>query len=137
MPDSSDVGIYNVKVIATDNSGATAEDIFSLNVETLSKFYLTQTLKLQAVKFDDEDINLNLKNSTQVKNSTQLIAKPGDITADGHLNDSDIYSISRLAVGLDTDVDSFSGIEPSLIADMNQDGVISAFDAYLAYTAMD
>jgi hypothetical protein len=231
-PDSSNLGIYDVRVIATDSSGTTAEQIFSLNVRALrdlpilslsdlvqsqnnhttlsltlsnpepvkkiefefisnsdlldinaialndslpdnwtltqneideenglvkvtlegsdpltgSSFNLidfeisipdsaeygaTQTLKLQAVKFDDEYINLNLKNSTQ------LIAKLGDITADGHLDDSDIYSISRLAVGLDTDVDSFSGIKPNLIADMNKDNVVSAFDAYLAYTAMD
>jgi hypothetical protein len=43
--------------------------------------------------------------------------------------------ISHLAAGLDSDFDGFAaGIQPSLIADLNQDGVVSAFDAYLAHS---
>jgi Ca2+-binding RTX toxin-like protein len=43
------------------------------------------------------------------------------------------YQMSRLAVGFNVSNSEFSALESELVADKNQDGLISAFDAYLTY----
>ena len=44
----------------------------------------------------------------------------------------DAYQMMRVSVGLDEGFDRFSTIDPIIMADINQDGVISAFDAHYA-----
>lgn len=60
----------------------------------------------------------------------------GDANNDGDYTDEDAYLISRVAVGLDSEFAAYPGIDPLLVADVNSDGVISAFDsASIFYTA--
>ncbi len=53
----------------------------------------------------------------------------GDVDKDGAYTQADVYGISRFAAGLDTEFSAYAGINPLLVADVNSDGVISAFDA--------
>ncbi|GAB4524754.1 MAG: integrin alpha [Pleurocapsa sp.] len=55
----------------------------------------------------------------------------GDVNKDTLLNELDSVAISRVAVGLDSEFAAFPGVNPLSIADMNGNGEISAFDAYL------
>ena len=55
----------------------------------------------------------------------------GDTDGDSILTNSDAALISYLAVGIDNSLAAFDSLDPHLIADVNADGVISAFDSFL------
>ena len=59
----------------------------------------------------------------------------GDVNNDNEYTNEDAYLISRVAVGLDSEFEAYSGIDPLLVADVNSDGVISAFDSAIVYSA--
>ena len=59
----------------------------------------------------------------------------GDVNNDNEYTNEDAYLISRVAVGLDAEFAAYSGIDPLLVADVNSDGVISAFDSAIVYSA--
>ena len=59
----------------------------------------------------------------------------GDVNNDNAYTNEDAYLISRVAVGLDSEFAAYSGIDPLLVADVNRDGVISAFDSAIVYSA--
>lgn len=61
----------------------------------------------------------------------------GDINNDLAYTNADVYGISRLAVGLDSELSAYPGIDPLLVADVNSDGVISAFDASIVAGAVN
>lgn len=59
----------------------------------------------------------------------------GDVNNDNAYTNEDAYLISRVAVGLDAEFAAYSGIDPLLVADVNSDGVISALDSAIVYSA--
>ena len=56
-------------------------------------------------------------------------------TGDGMTSNLDAYQIMEVSAGLDDGFDRFATVDPVISADMNEDGVISAFDAYLAFNS--
>ena len=65
-------------------------------------------------KVNGEDVDVN------IENGLQEIPEMGDFTGDGDVSGLDSYQISRLAVGMDTDVDGFEGMKPSMLANFNK-----------------
>ena len=59
----------------------------------------------------------------------------GDVNNDNAYTNEDAYLISRVAVGLASEFEAYSGIDPLLVADVNSDGVISALDSAIVYSA--
>ncbi|VEP16752.1 conserved hypothetical protein [Hyella patelloides LEGE 07179] len=59
----------------------------------------------------------------------------GDVDNDGAYTNADAYGISRAAAGLITEFQAYEGIDPLLVADVNSDGVISALDSAIVYSA--
>ena len=59
----------------------------------------------------------------------------GDVNNDNAYTNEDAYLISRVAVGLDSAFEAYSGIDPLLVADVNSDGVVSALDSAIVYSA--
>lgn len=55
----------------------------------------------------------------------------GDADGDGISTNSDAALISRVAVGIDDSFAGFDLLDPLVIADVNGDGVVSAFDSFL------
>ena len=79
-----------------------------------------------------ENVSFNSDNITGVGDTAlQTIATVGDLDGDGSSSDSDAHLVSLAAVGLSDHFDAFPNIDPLLIADLNNDGVISALDGYL------
>ena len=61
----------------------------------------------------------------------QIITAVGDLNGDGNAAESDAHLASLVAVGLSDRFDAFPTIDPLLVGDLNNDGVISALDGYL------
>jgi hypothetical protein len=61
----------------------------------------------------------------------QEVAYLGDANGDRNYTNLDSYYISRLATGINDGLVDFNRTNPQVIADINADGVISAFDSYL------
>ena len=78
-----------------------------------------------------EDITLNEDNLMATGDTAlQQVALTGDMDGNGSYSDLDSYSISQIAVGL-SDSSNVNVSDPLLLADVNSDGVISAFDSFL------
>ena len=120
-----------VKVILEGTDPLTGSSLnltnFDVSIPDNATYGQNQTIKLEDLKFNNENVEVNNEDSTQI------VAKPGDLTGDGEISGLDAYQISRLTVGLGMNVETYPGIDPSFMADMNQDGVISAFDSYIAH----
>jgi hypothetical protein len=61
----------------------------------------------------------------------QEVAYLGDANGDRNYTNLDSYYISRLATGINDGLIDFNRTNPQMIADINGDGIISAFDSYL------
>lgn len=61
----------------------------------------------------------------------QQVAHLGDTNNDLNYTNTDAYNISLLATGISDGLTAFDLTNPQIIADINDDGVISAFDSYL------
>ncbi|GAB4545450.1 MAG: hypothetical protein Tsb0014_39640 [Pleurocapsa sp.] len=82
---------------------------------------------------DLENVVINDGNISAIADDAiHQVMLAGDITGDNQLSNEDVYQMMRVSVGLDDGFDRFSTIDPIIMADMNQDGVISAFDAHYA-----
>ncbi|GAB4539135.1 MAG: hypothetical protein Tsb0014_29290 [Pleurocapsa sp.] len=123
-----DNGLVKVKLEGSDPLSGDNFKVtdFDVSVPNNLTYGTNQTIELQAIKINGEDVNVN------IKNGTQLIAQLGDVTGDNQLSKEDAYQMMRVSVGLDEGFDRFSTVDPIIMADMNQDGVISAFDAHFA-----
>ena len=77
----------------------------------------------------------------EVVEEVELTPQPEEIESENNINQfnsyQEAYQISRLSVGLEINNSDFVGFESDFLADINQDGVVSAFDAYLAYSTFD
>ncbi len=82
-----------------------------------------------------ESISLN-EGSIEVVGDNGILqtAYIGDVNGDESYSNADASLISHLAVGIDSGFNSFDLTDASVIADVNGDGVISAFDSYLIAT---
>ena len=79
-----------------------------------------------------EDVSLNNGELTAIADSAyQKIAYLGDTDNDLNYTETDVYNISLLATGISDGLTAFDLTNPQIIADINDDGVISAFDSYL------
>lgn len=79
-----------------------------------------------------EDIKLNEGNITGIGDTAlQTVALTGDVNGDGKYSDADSYLISQMAVGLSDSFEAFPLHDPLILADLNQDGIISALDSFL------
>ena len=85
---------------------------------------------INPIALESVQINNNNLNAIGDK-ATHLVAHLGDANGDGQLTPSDAIAISYLAAGIDTELGAYSGVNPLLVADLNDDGIISAFDASL------
>ncbi len=82
-----------------------------------------------------ESITLNDGNLEVIgDNGILQTAYIGDVNHDAIYSHADAALISHLAVGINSGFDDFALNDPSIIADVNSDGVISAFDSYLIAT---
>ena len=61
----------------------------------------------------------------------QQTSSLGDVDGDGSYSDTDSYLISQFAVGLSDSFTAFPLIDPLVVADINEDGIISALDSFL------
>ena len=59
----------------------------------------------------------------------------GDVDNDGAYTNSDVAQISQAAVGLISEFEAYAGVDPLSVADVNGDGVISALDSAIVYSA--
>ena len=107
------------------NSGEV--DLVSLQtaIPATASYGTYDLLKLEAIALNGGTIDV------VGDNGIQLNLLEGDTNRDGISTNSDAVSISRVAVGLDDSFASFNLLDPQLIADVNDDGVISAFDSFL------
>ncbi len=82
-----------------------------------------------------ESISLNEGSIEAVgDNGILQTAYIGDVNGDETYTNADASLISHLAVGIDSGFDDFDLTDGVVIADVNGDGVISAFDSYLIAT---
>ena len=66
----------------------------------------------------------------------QQVALIGDLDGNGSYSDLDSYSISQIAVGL-SNSSNLNLTDPLLLADINNDGLISALDSFLIAREID
>lgn len=84
-----------------------------------------------------EDISLNEGDLVATGDTAlQQVALTGDIDGNGSYSELDSYSISQIAVGL-SDSSNLNVTDSLLLADVNNDGVISALDSFLVVQAID
>ncbi|GAB4554543.1 MAG: hypothetical protein Tsb0014_47490 [Pleurocapsa sp.] len=125
---TSDIDNNNgtIKVVLGGTDALTENNLKLVNLDVTvpdtASYGASQTLDLLTVELND-----GLEISTN--NGTQVIAEKGDVTGDRILDDNDAYEIMRVSVGLDTSFEQFANINPILLADLNGDNLISAFDA--------
>ncbi|MDJ0647421.1 MAG: Calx-beta domain-containing protein [Xenococcaceae cyanobacterium MO_188.B19] len=123
-----DNGIINVTIEGTD--ALTGDNLNIVNLEATvpdpADYGETQILDLANVVLNDGNV------SAADDDGIHQVIQAGDTTGDGTLSGLDAYQMMRVSVGLDDGFDRFSSIDPIISADMNEDGVISAFDAYHA-----
>ena len=80
-----------------------------------------------------EEVSLNNGEIAAIGDTAyQQVAYIGDTNNDLNYTDTDVYNISLLATGISDGLTAFDLTNPLIIADINGDGVISAFDGYLA-----
>ena len=79
-----------------------------------------------------ENISLNNEEIVAIGDTAyQKVAPLGDTNNDLNYTDTDAYNISLLATGISEGLTAFALTNPQIIADINGDGAISAFDSYL------
>lgn len=86
---------------------------------------VSDLISIQNVSLNEGDI------SAIGNNGLQTVALTGDVDGNGSYSNLDSYQISQMAVGLFDSFEAFPAIDAHLIADVNQDGVISALDSFL------
>ena len=80
-----------------------------------------------------EEVSLNTGSIGGIgTEAVQLVSLTGDVSGDGVVNSLDRLLTSQLAVGLSEKFDAFANIDPLLVADRNQDGIVSALDSFLS-----
>ena len=85
-----------------------------------------------------EDISLNNGELAAIGDrAIQTVVLTGDVDGDGSYSEVDSYLISQVAVGLSDSFDAFPLHSPLTIADVNQDGVLSALDGFLVATQIE
>lgn len=78
-----------------------------------------------------EEVSLNNGEIAAIGDTAyQQVAYLGDTNNDLNYTDTDVYNISLLATGISDGLDDFGLTNPQIVADINGDGVISAFDGY-------
>jgi hypothetical protein len=124
----SDNGIINVTIEGTD--ALTGSNLNLVNLEAVvpeaASYGATQVLNLENIVINDGNI------SVMDDDAVHQIMQAGDVTGDNKLDNLDVYQMMRVTVGLDDGFASFPTVDPAIFADLNQDGIISAFDAYYA-----
>jgi hypothetical protein len=103
-----------------------AAEVGMLNVEVPEDavYGSITPIALESVEFNNGSLN------GMGDTATQILAHRGDANKDGRLTFSDAAIISSLAAGLEDELAAYPGVNPLLVADLNDDGIISAFDAY-------
>ncbi|GAB4538167.1 MAG: hypothetical protein Tsb0014_27590 [Pleurocapsa sp.] len=124
----SDNGIINITIEGTD--ALTGNNLNLVDLEAVvpdtATYGATQVLDLENVVLNDGNI------SAMDDDAVHQIMQAGDVTGDNKVDNLDAYQMMRVSVGLDDGFVSFPTIDPAIFADLNQDGIISAFDAYYA-----
>ena len=134
--DITGIAIYKIERNRIDNHSGTneliaiIEDITSLPNINSSRFRSVAS----AVEEEIEEVFEPTPEPELVEE--EIIDTPEN-TEENNLFQLDPYQISSLAVGISTNIENLTQAEINAIADINQDGFISAFDAYLAYTAIN
>lgn len=123
-----DNGVVRVTIEGTDALTGSNLNLVSLAtvVPDTAKYGATQILDLENVFLNDGLINV------VDDDAIHSVGKTGDVSGDGTLSGLDAYQMMRVSVGLDDGFDNFATVDPILMADMNDDNVISALDAFYA-----
>ena len=125
---------------------AIIEDVTELNLNSDVFSSIANSIDDDATDDTDEEEVEVIDEPNDIEEEVEIIPEPDDVEEeveiitepdDIKISRLDSYQISRLVVGLSMDVDDFTEIELNTLADINRDGIISAFDAYLAYSTFD
>ena len=107
-------------------TGSAAEvGLLGLEVPENAVYGSVNQIGLESVRFNNGD------KDAIGDTATHLVAHLGDANGDGQLTAVDAATISYLAAGIDSEFEAYPGVDPLLVADLNGDSVISAFDASL------
>ncbi|VEP18083.1 hypothetical protein H1P_690003 [Hyella patelloides LEGE 07179] len=127
--DITGTAIYRVgNIDETDELIAILEDVIGLNINSDAFSSIVDSTKNDLTGDGEGEVEI------VTEDEVEIVTEDEDTNEKGNVRQLDAYQISRLSVGLDIDTDDFLKFETIVSADMNQDGVISALDAYLAYS---
>jgi hypothetical protein len=111
--------------VAGTNSGESVSDLGDVNGDGIDDLIIGAP---QAVPTED------LSNAGEAYVVFGRVENLGDVNNDRAYTNEDVYLISRMAVGLDTEFAAYPGIDPLLVADVNSDGFVSALDSAIVYS---
>ncbi|MDJ0649928.1 MAG: hypothetical protein QNJ60_14635 [Xenococcaceae cyanobacterium MO_188.B19] len=88
-----------------------------------------------------ENISLNQGNIEVIADDGLLkVTRPGDADGDNNYSNADAFLISEIAAGIRgnlagirENLNIFNATDSRIVSDVNQDGAVSAFDAYIIY----
>jgi hypothetical protein len=112
-------------ISASTRSGESVSDLGDVNQDGIDDLIIGAP---QAVPTED------LSNAGEAYVVFGRVENLGDVDNDRAYTNEDVYLISRMAVGLDTEFAAYPGIDPLLVADVNSDGFVSALDSAIVYS---
>jgi hypothetical protein len=112
-------------ILAGTRSGESVSDLGDVNQDGIDDLIIGAP---QAVPTED------LGNAGEAYVVYGRVENLGDVDNDRAYTNEDVYLISRMAIGLDTEFAAYPGIDPLLVADVNSDGFVSALDSAIVYS---
>ena len=123
--DNSGIAIITVEGTTALSTAQTDLVQLQTTVPNDATYGVSDLITIQEVSLNEGDI------AATGDQALQTVVLTGDVNGDGSYSDADSYLISQVAVGLSDSFDAFPLHDPLTIADLNQDGTISALDSFL------
>ncbi len=122
-------GTAQVSLQGTTALDSGAVDILQLQgtVNIDAEYGSSNLLRLENVSLNQGDIDV-IADDGLLK-----VTNPGDTNGDESYTNVDAFLISEIAAGIRDNLDNFNTTDSRIVSDVNQDGAVSAFDAYIIY----
>ena len=118
-----------------------SNDELEEEIEEIEEIEVTPEPEEEVEEIEEiEEIEVILEPEEEVEDIEEIEVTPEpeeEVEEENNINQLSVYQILRLSVGLENNSNNFVGFETIFSADINQDGVISAFDAYLGHSTID
>ena len=119
-------GIAELTLGGSTPLAAERQNLLSLGAEVpkIAKYGIEQTLQLKNIQLNNGDL------AGIGDTAIHQVAMQGDASGDRTISNFDAHLISLASTGLISGFNAYPHLDPLVMGDLNQDGQLSAFDAY-------